>query len=337
MTQRSIVRLVACLVVGVLARDAAGSALAKVTRPVIVPRPRLGRYVCLSDIGRRVGAAVAVDELTGVHRLRRDGREVAVVPGVAWALVGSDLKRLDDEVVVRYGRAYVPRWLASRIERLFRKRRGGRPVPTPPVPTPAVPPSRKVLGKVCIDPGHGGRDPGAISRRGLKEKDVVLPTTRMLASVLRERGFEVAMTRERDVFIELEERPAIAQRAGADVFVSVHANAISRRSVSGIEVFYCRRGACVAGPAMERQGAALAEALSRAFEKEGLSVRSVRSAGYRVLKCARMPAALVELGFLTNSREEQLLRTYAYRRRLVNAIADGLEAYRAAHPLRKLR
>lgn len=334
MRLRSIVRVLAGLMVVALANGAAASARAEATRPVIVPRPSPGRYACLRDVARRVGVPVEVDELTGVHRLRRGDHQVAVVPGVAWALVGSELRTLDDEVVVRYGRAYVPLSLVSRIERLFRRHEEPSPRPTPSRPTPPGPPSAGALGKVCIDPGHGGRDPGAVSRWGLKEKDVVLPTARLLASVLRQRGFEVSMTRESDAFIELEERPAIAERQEADLFVSVHANAISKPQIHGIEIFYCRLGEGVAGEATRRESAELAETLRRAFEREGLEVRSVRAVGYRVLKFARMPAVLVELGFLTNLAEERLLRTYAYRRRLVDAIADGLEAYRRKNPVK---
>jgi N-acetylmuramoyl-L-alanine amidase len=206
---------------------------ARVAHPRIAPRPSSLHYTSFSTLAARLGASVELDELTGVHRLRRGERVAAVVPGVSWALVGSELRALDDEVVVRYGWAYVPRSLASRLERYFGRKPSERPVVEP---VPPKPPTRQVV-TVCIDPGHGGRDPGAISRWGLKEKDVVLPLSRMLASELGERGYEVVTTRDSDAFVELEQRPAMAERSGADLFVSIHANAMSKSSVHGIEIF----------------------------------------------------------------------------------------------------
>jgi len=305
--------------------SAAGATVrARVAHPRIVPQPSTRHYTSFRTLANRLGASAELDELTGVHRLRRGERVAAVVPGVSWALLGSELRALDDEVVVRYGWAYVSRSLASRIERYF----GTKPRQRPPVqPVPPTPPTPRAV-TVCIDPGHGGRDPGAISRWGLQEKDVVLPLCRMLVSELGERGYKVVMTRDSDVFVELEQRPALAARKGADLFLSIHANAASRASVHGIELFYWDGRNGVGSAATRRKGVELTEALKRAFQSVGLRVRSVRAAGYRVLRFARMPATLVEVGFLTNRAEERQLRSYGYRRRVVRAIADGVEAYR---------
>ena len=120
------------------------------------------------------------------------------------------------------------------------------PAPPAPVPIPAREERKKrempAIGKVrriVVDPGHGGHDPGAIGHGGTKEKDVVLQIGLKLAKILRdELGLDVVMTRSTDVFIELQERTAIANKVGADLFVSIHANAALNRNMSGIETYY---------------------------------------------------------------------------------------------------
>jgi len=284
---------------------------------------------------------------------------------VAFALVGSEGVVLREPAVWRYGRVYVPRSLVPRLEALF-VRHNVRPTPAPPVPRRVRPPRTRFIRRVCIDPGHGGKDPGAISRWGTREKNLVLAVARMLARELGARGFETVMTRSSDVFVELDERPVVAERLGADVFISIHANACRDPSVRGIEVYYADRRYNAAAMAAElassgrapdredlggtaavgggaaravaemlleqyhRESRVLAEKLRAAFLRNGLRVRSVRGAGYRVLLRARRPAVLVEIGYLTNRAEERLLRTERHRKRLVRAIADAVEDFRAA-------
>jgi N-acetylmuramoyl-L-alanine amidase len=277
-------------------------------------------------LAKVAGAQVVLDEATGVHHVSLGGRHVAVVGGVRWAVIGSEARRLDHEVVVRYGRAYVPRSAARSIESYLRGGRGGTrvtPRPVPPQPVPGV------TGHVVVDAGHGGKDPGARSRWGLVEKDVVLDSAKLLAEELRALGFTVTLTRTSDVFLELDDRPAVANRLDADIFVSVHANAISRSAIRGMEIFYW--DGRLGGTATKRdriESDKLARCIERACEADGLTVRSVRGAAYRVLRYATMPAVLVELGFLTNYAEERLLRTQSYRRKLARAVAQGIKAYR---------
>lgn len=293
------------------------------------------RYECLNDLAKRQGARASWDETAGVFRAQLGDRQVAAAPGVAAALLGPRLVFLGDEVLVRYGRVYVPRWLARDIAAYLAGTWTPRPdrpdavLPPPTPPTPPTPPVRpRTVGKVCIDPGHGGRDPGAISKWGLQEKEVVLATARLLKEELKSRGFDARLTRDGDTFIELEDRPAIASQTGCDVFVAVHANAIRDPSYRGLEIFYWYGSWSAASAASRREGVELAEAIKRAAEREGLTVRNMRGADYKVLRYAKVPATLVEIGFLTNRAEEQALRTRAYRRRVARAIAEGIDAYR---------
>ena len=316
------------LVAGLLCAGAAwATERGTAARADVAPRPDSRRYVGLGELAAQLGAQDTVDELTGVYSLRRGDRCVSVVPGVSAALVGNTLVELGDEPVVRYGQAYVPRSLESAIRRLLAG--GGPPVvsvpPRPPGPTPA---KARNVGRICVDAGHGGKDPGAPSRWGLEEKTVVLAAAQELAAELRRRGFDVVMTRESDRFVDLEERPAVAARCRADVFISVHANSIDKPSYRGIELFYPDNRGGSPSSTVRRESYELAKALETAFTSAGLSVRSTRGAGYRVLRLAEMPAVLVEIGFLTNAEEEHLLRTSAHRQRIARAIADGIVLYR---------
>jgi N-acetylmuramoyl-L-alanine amidase len=279
-----------------------------------------------------------------------------VAPGIAAASVGSEFYLLSSPVLVHYGRAYVPREVATRARKTF-----GKPAVKPPVKPPK---SLHYLQRVCLDPGHGGRDPGA-GRNGVYEEDVVIPVAKLLGEELRRRGFDVVFTRTTDVAVELAERPAIAARAGADLFISIHANASANASVRGIEILYidgakyktteradqANRAGRRPGPEdvgegvmldaaanqavldmlfeeFRREGIEVAESLRLAFKAAGLTVRSVRAQNLNVLRNAEMPAVLVELGFLTNASERKLLTQRWYQEKLARTMADGILAYR---------
>lgn len=194
-----------------------------------------------------------------------------------------------------------------------------RPAPRPnPAPTARVPNSRL---SVTIDPGHGGRDPGAVGIRGLREKDVVIDISRQVASLLEQRGINVQMTRRDDRFISLQGRAQMANRAGSDLFVSIHANAISmsRPEVNGVETFYY--------PGSSR-GRGLAQSIqSSMLQSTNMRSRGVRSARFYVIKHTSMPAALVEVGFVTGREDAPKLQNPAFRRQMAQAIADGIVNY----------
>lgn len=227
-------------------------------------------------------------------------------------------------------------------------------------PTAAAAPQRLTI---MLDPGHGGKDPGALGRGGAREKDVVLSLTRRLARKLRARlAVDVLFTRASDTFIPLEERTARANAAGADLFISVHANASKNSKTRGIETYYLnntndrasRRLASFENgfqqaaadlqikadlsnilsdliqSGKEEESIALARHLQNALvaqaRKKNPGVRNigVKKGPFYVLVGAHMPCVLVEAGFLTNKTERRLLLSRAYQEDLAEGLYRGI-------------
>jgi N-acetylmuramoyl-L-alanine amidase len=229
-----------------------------------------------------------------------------------------------------------------------------------------VPPTRRVA-TVVIDPGHGGVDPGAISPSGVHEKDIALATAWQFARQLAaRRGFRVVLTRSRDEFLPLRERVARARAWKADLFLSIHADALPDAGMRGLSVF------TQSGQASDREAAALAASENRADLVGGVNLarqpRDVgnilldltrrqtrnlsialarrvvvelgretvllenpqRSADFAVLTAPDVPSALVELGCLSNAAEERLLQQRTYQQKLVRGLVRAVEAYFAA-------
>lgn len=213
---------------------------------------------------------------------------------------------------------------------------------------PLLSPPRNSRGKkvrvICLDAGHGGKDPGNRAA-GRLEKEYTLRLTLELREQLRRAGFKVVLTRSGDSYPELSDRSAIARRSGADLFLSLHFNATGsrREEVSGSEV-YALTPAGAASTNSRGEGAAsgafpgnraddqnllLAYQLQRALVGELRSQdRGVRRARFEVLREATMPAALIEAGFLSHPAEGRWISTADYRRRMARAIVDGIRAYR---------
>ena len=237
---------------------------------------------------------------------------------------------------------------------------------SPRAKTPVQPPARRA-GKrlVVVDPGHGGKDPGATAN-GVREKDINLGIGLALEEVLRSRGFEVQMTRRTDVYLKLQERTDIANQANADVFVSVHANALpSLKNTAGFEIYLMalptdkdalalakienreyveeKSGSSAAvdrrtelllrilGDMQQNnkisESTELAEALFKAGKLRGIPMKRVAQAPFFVLRGAGMPAVLLETGFVTNLNEAKLLAHPGYQRRIAEAMAEGIVNY----------
>lgn len=220
------------------------------------------------------------------------------------------------------------------------------------------------IRKIVLDPGHGGKDPGAMAF-GTKEKNIVLDVAKKLAAILRqEYSYEVQLTRETDTFLPLEERTAIANTSGADLFVSIHVNAHPNKSARGVETFYlnlatnaeamrvaARENATSTHNISDMQNiltdlmqnskilesSRLAEFVQAnmisglAREKYSVKDLGVKQAPFYVLIGAEMPAILAEISFITNPEEAKLLKTEKYLEDIAHQIAAGVAAYVENH------
>jgi N-acetylmuramoyl-L-alanine amidase len=237
-------------------------------------------------------------------------------------------------------------------------------------PTSPTAPGRSSARVVVIDPGHGGADPGKMAANGLREKDLTLRVSHRLAVLLRDRGYEVHMTRTTDTLVALADRPRLANRwkdgRPAALFLSIHANSADVRSVTGFETYFLAE----ARTEDERRVAEIENAAVR-FETEGPAVpatevdhilnslrkdfyqrasndlaevvqrrmaafhpgpnRGVRQAGFAVLVGAFMPAVLIEIGFLSSPAEADRLATAAFQQQLAHGIADAVDQYFREH------
>ena len=238
--------------------------------------------------------------------------------------------------------------------------------PRPPVPAsprqteraePAESEPAHAIRRIVIDPGHGGKDPGALGTRDTMEKSVNLWMANELADELRAHDFEVLLTRTDDSFIPLDERAALANKHKADLFISLHCNASPGSSLNGFEVYFLSekasspRAEAVArleNAVLELEGKKPSSAvqavlqslvknanINRAAQLGAIINREVvgrfsqtdlgvKQAAFYVLRGAQMPAVLVELGFLSNRKEERLLNSNGYRRQLARAIAKSI-------------
>jgi N-acetylmuramoyl-L-alanine amidase len=217
------------------------------------------------------------------------------------------------------------------------------------------------INRVVLDPGHGGHDEGTMGPKGLLEKDLVLDVAQRLGKLIEQRmGAEVIFTRTDDTFIPLEGRTALANEKMADLFLSIHANSSPARGVTGIETYYlnftdsqdslavaARENASAQKTVFELHDLIQKITLhdkaeeSREFANriqtslQALSARSfpgeknrgVRKAPFVVLIGAQMPSVLAEIGFLSNAREESLLKRSDYRQKIAEALFKGLSRY----------
>ncbi len=214
------------------------------------------------------------------------------------------------------------------------------------------------LARVVLDPGHGGHDTGSIGPTGLTEKDLVLDVALRLGALIEQRlGAEVIYTRTDDTFVPLEQRTAVANQSKADLFLSIHANAGSR-SAAGVETYFlslttsrealevaARENATSEKTIHELEdlvrkialqdkveesrefATAIQSALQATLGGTSGRDRGVRKAPFLVLLGASMPSVLAEIGFLSNPREERLLKRPAHRQRIAEALFKGISSY----------
>ena len=272
------------------------------------------------------GVPMQYDTLLRSAYLIKDAKSVNLRIGDSLVLVNNNVMHLNSPVDIYQGTIVVPRQFKEQVfDILFKQstlvhRRAGA--------------GKIRLSKVVIDAGHGGNDPGAIGRNGLREKDVNLDIAKRLSSLFKGEGTQTILTRSRDNFVPLSSRVNIANRSGADLFISIHSNANRSRSLSGFEVYYVapsvsdsKRAALTARSAAlnlkeavfasnsadlkaiiwdmiytnsRAESIELSRSLCRVMDSSiDANILGVKSARFQVLKGVRMPGILVEVGFVS--------------------------------------
>ena len=294
------------------------------------------------------------DPLTRTAGLSRDAHRIRLQVGGKTIFLDGSPRQLNQPVDIYQGMLDVPGQFLEIIENLFPDR-------------VAVPEGTSFykIKKVIIDPGHGGKDPGALGRQGSDEKDIVLDIAKRLSLLLKESGVQTILTRSSDKFIPLEKRAALTENSQADLFVSIHANANPARSLNGFEVYYISPGVSDYKRALNssRDASLDLDSASLASSSQDLkailwdmiytynrgeSIRlsrdicrvinrsvdtrviGVKNANFCVLRGSCIPAILVEVGFLSNSKEERLLNQPGYRQNIAEGLKLGIYEYAAA-------
>ena len=279
-------------------------------------------------------------------------------------LISLDLESISDYKLQPLNRP--ARLVLDLFSRPSREEVAPPPAPAVPVPeTSATPPlqrkTRPDIDLIVIDAGHGGKDPGAVGRGGTAEKDITLQVSLMLRDLIdKNLGKRVLMTRDQDVFVELEDRAKFANANKADLFVSVHVNSHPHRATKGVEVYHFGeasdpRALAVAarenGTPIEDTGAGvsailaslltgkkLEESLELAWTTKQAMVthldthydivdHGVKTGPFYVLRHTAMPSILAEIAFISNPNEERLMREPAFLSRIAEGIFEGVKAF----------
>lgn len=319
-------------------------------------------YVPLVVVCERFNYKWSWDTVARKAGIQNKDNYIRFVEGSRFVLLNNSIEKMESPAVLYMGALMVPvsfvqtRMLDKKDSFIARPAKSTRK-------------GQYLLGKVVIDAGHGGKDPGALGRCGLVEKDAALDIAKKLKEKLEAEGFQAFLTRSNDKFIALSKRSQIANNYNADFFVSIHVNSAKTKSAKGFEVYYLSEAGDEAAKRLaESENASLkfeeasykvnsgnnleailwdlvstenrAESIQLANNisreaRKGLWVnsRGVKSANFYVLKGARMPAILVEVGFISNRDEEERLKDPGYRDRVAQAIAEGILNYREEYQI----
>lgn len=318
------------------------------------------QYVPLIRLCEVYGMDWKWDSFTRTAVITKNGR-IILRAGSDRVLINENEKKLPGPVIFTNSAVYVPTsFVRSDLGSIVLHGPEEKAVKEP----TAKPIGKYTIRSIVIDAGHGGNDPGAIGRRlRLKERDVTLSIAKKLKKILEDNGIKVTMTRDRDVFIPLQDRARIANSSGADLFVSVHVNASRSRSLNGFECYYLSEATDDNARALEafenatlktgegaavehsstldktlwdmkltenrRESAELANSICKAVENN-LTTRNrgTKTARFYVLKYTRIPAVLVETGYISNKFEELKFRDDNYADRMADVIAKGILAYK---------
>ncbi|MBP7215911.1 MAG: N-acetylmuramoyl-L-alanine amidase [Candidatus Omnitrophica bacterium] len=320
-------------------------------------------YVPLMALCRARGVGVNVDLVGRLVALTNEQHRITLMLNETVIVVDGAASHITSPVRFHQGMIMVPRTFKEKVfDVIFEKPRFS-------LENLAAVSSVK---KIVLDAGHGGHDPGAIGRNGLREKDVTLDIVKRLAGLLRDAGFQVILVRDTDTFVPLDQRVTIANNAQADLFLSIHANANRARALNGFEAYYisptandgeralksthqdhlpyqassfANHGQTLRAILWDMQYAyargesiALAKVMCQSVENSlPAKVLGVEHARFQVLKGTFMPAVLLEVGFLSNSAEEQMLKNGYYRQQLADTIFKGVKNYVREFALAEVR
>ncbi len=312
-------------------------------------------YVPASVIIQNYGTDYSWDLVTRKLEIEKRGIKAYFCVGADAAVVNNKPYKMSAATKLYLGKIMIPASFMPYLDEVF----AGKRIPA------AIEGIKYAMRTVVVDAGHGGKDPGTMSPRGIKEKTINLNIAKQLGAYLRDEGINVVLTRDRDNFISLSRRVQIANEKNADFFISIHVNAARHKSVNGVEVFYlsdavddfARVTAASENAALQYEKSSfcalkpkeavaatlwdmlctenraestdLAECVSQEICR-ALSTknRGVKAAKFYVLKGAQMPAVLVEVGFLSNKEEAVKLNNIRYQQSLARAIADGILTYK---------
>jgi len=310
-------------------------------------------YLPLISLCELKGINWDYDTFTRSAILSKDGHKINLIVGDTLVLVDGLPQHLKHAVDIYQGSVVVPyRFKEQILDVLFKE---------------LYPPGQAIasllkIKKIVIDAGHGGNDPGAIGRTGVREKDITLDIAKRLSNLLRSDGIDVVMTRSADTFIPLSSRVDRANKSQADLFLSIHANANRVKSLSGFEVYYVSPSvddsqravsaakdavldldsSCFAGSSLNlkatlwdmiytysrAESIELARSICQTINRNlDTKILGIKGARFYVLKGARMPAVLIEIGFLSNYNEERMLKNSYYRQKITESIIVGIKNY----------
>ena len=314
------------------------------------------KYAYLKDFCRAYDLVWDWDTLGKRVTLFREGIRINLALGSQIGLINDKKIELGDTVKSVNNEIAIPFSLSQNISSILAASLpyGGEAIPVA---------GTYKIRRIVIDPGHGGRDPGALSPYGLREKNIVLNIAKNLKEYLERNGIEVILTRDEDKFISLWRRTHIANLKKADLFISIHANSSRWQEARGFEVYYLsermddtsRALAQAENAVLELEGAKfsttntalaatlwdlvqtenraeavkLAECIGSSTEKlDWVRNRGAKGALFYVLRGANMPAILVETGFISNLSESRKLDKESYRQEIAQAIGRGILDYK---------
>ena len=317
-----------------------------IPKRVTLPLPPKAKFVEVSKFCKKNGLTYSYNTLDDVVELTSKDKDIRLLLNSLLVYYNGRFFRLKSSPFYREGRIFIP----QELEDIILKK----------IPKIFVP---LAIKRIVIDPGHGGKDPGAISPKGTKEKDINLRIAKLLKRELEKKGFIVYLTRKKDIYLSLQKRVEIAKDKRADLFISIHANSNRNPKVNGVEVYYLSpkyfnwkkrllwlsnylppdlrgtysprqreiiwKNICVKNDTISRQAA---HCLVTIFRELGFKVRYPKGAPFYVLRYGYVPSILVEVGYLSNTREERLLKNPRYQHQIACAIALGVSSLNRQYP-----